>query len=302
MIGERASLLLTSLGLVAIAGCFTGEAALGLPCTDDLGCGDGQECVQGVCSRPGGPAEGSCGDGVVNAGESCDSEDRELCTADCRAVFFHDQVEVGINGWTHEIVSRPPDDDCLSTIFCFEDDWERTSAIPAIRSGGEGGLFAWYSGNLARVRGPGSTRLISPEIDLSEAVAPIVLRFDHYYAFKAYLGEDGSDGAIVEVSRDGGAFEQLQLSSYTGMISDERKCQAGTPPTQNPLLGRAAFIGRSETWSPATGSLDAYAGSKIRLGFHIGSDCASLAFAWFDGGAEWYLDNFVVSGERSSQP
>lgn len=38
-----------SIGLVLVAGCFSGEATRGLPCTDDASCGDGLACVHGVC-------------------------------------------------------------------------------------------------------------------------------------------------------------------------------------------------------------------------------------------------------------
>ncbi|MCB9706533.1 MAG: hypothetical protein H6711_32100 [Myxococcales bacterium] len=390
MFGPR-TLLVTSLGLLPVAACFTGEAALGLPCDDALACGEGQECIQGLCSLPGIPAcgnnlvnpgeecddgdangddaactasckvavcgdglvgpgeacdEGSnngvgsctlactvsscgdgmvvpgeecdpgaadpgtctpsctsnvCGDSFVGVGEACDSEDRDACTVTCKAIFFRDRVEGGINGWTHEVVTPPPNNDCK--IFCFKDLWARTTNIPSVESHGDAELFTWYSGNLSSVRGPGSTRLISPEIDLTDAAAPIILNFDHYFAFKTAMMMPNyfADGAIVEVSRDGGDFEQLQLSGYTGTIVDAGGCQNGIPKTKNPLLGYDAFVGRSQSWIPETGLLDAYAGSKIRLGFQIASDCASLVEPWTDGTVEWYLDNIFVFGDVTGE-
>lgn len=56
------------------------------PCAADASCLKGSDCESGVCSG-GECQEASCGDGVKNGDEDCDSEgeDTEECNADCTA-------------------------------------------------------------------------------------------------------------------------------------------------------------------------------------------------------------------------
>lgn len=76
--------------VITTPACFEGDAAHGLPCTQDLDCGLGDRCIEGFCGGPmggstsgtGGSSDGtsegttdipaSCGNGVVDAGEQCE--------------------------------------------------------------------------------------------------------------------------------------------------------------------------------------------------------------------------------------
>lgn len=323
-----------ALTLTLTSGCFTGDAAQGLPCEGEVECGPALVCVKGLCAPQGsepcgngllntdeecdeGEANGPgssctavckiniCGDGIVGSSERCDSDDRSLCTEDCEAIAFADDMQDGINGWTHE-VSDYPEPACKGD-HCFEDDWQRKPAILALDGHPDeliGSTFAWHSGNLSNVRGGASSRLISPEIDLREAEAPISLSFYHYYHFKTIGGIDKkSDGSVVEISVDGGEWQEYELADYIDTISLGAANCSNEMVTPNPLRGRAAFTGTVNSWLRVQGTLDEFAGHTIRLGFRIASDCASdlnpYGMGDSDAVVEWFVDDVVVLDERS---
>lgn len=319
-----------------VSGCFTGDAAQGLPCEGEVECGPALVCIKGLCAQEGsepcgngllntdeecdeGEANGPgssctanckiniCGDGIVGLSERCDSDDRKLCTEDCEAIAFADDIQDGINNWTHE-VSDYPDPACNGN-YCFEDHWQRTPTTPALDGHPDelsDSTFAWHSGNLSNVRGGASSRLISPEIDLRGVEAPVSLSFYHYYHFKTIDGIDKkSDGSVVEISVDGGEWQEYILADYIGTVSfGVTNCVENSLPP-NPLSGRAAFTGRVNSWLRVQGSLDEFAGHTIRLGFRIASDCASAVDVHKMGDptavVEWFVDNVVVLDERSKE-
>ncbi|MEM9457044.1 MAG: VCBS repeat-containing protein [Myxococcota bacterium] len=65
-----------SLGL--LAGCFSTESTVGLPCSSDASCGSGNTCVFGYCRAEGFDAQARCGDGVQEQGEFCYPDDRKV--------------------------------------------------------------------------------------------------------------------------------------------------------------------------------------------------------------------------------
>ncbi|MEZ4382244.1 MAG: hypothetical protein R3A79_12910 [Nannocystaceae bacterium] len=294
--------------------CDNGESnGVAGPCSADCtinACGDGfvaddEECDDGF----GNAAEATCtpvctvnvcGDGYEALSEACDSDDRDVCTDACEAVLFFDDMDSGIGGWTHALdYEPPPGTPCMIEGHCPADQWIRAS-VQNLDNHPDGGqsTFAWYSGDLSAVQGPITVRLLSPEIDLTGAAAPIDLSFFHLYDFKD-IEEPNSygDGAIVEISADGGPWEQLALPGYTATINDPGNCEGLANTPTNPLLGRDAFVGATDQWLPESGSLDAYAGAKIRLSFTISSDCASYDDP-FEQPVEWYVDNVRILGQR----
>ncbi len=69
---------------MTLAACFAGEFVQGLPCTDDSECGPRLQCEDGLCGGFG--PQASCGNQLVEVGESCDdgnSEDNDGCTSTC---------------------------------------------------------------------------------------------------------------------------------------------------------------------------------------------------------------------------
>lgn len=73
------------LGLSLLVGaCFGGDFAQGLACESDADCGPSLSCIEGLCGGPGDLE--LCGNGLVDAGESCDdgnTENGDGCSANC---------------------------------------------------------------------------------------------------------------------------------------------------------------------------------------------------------------------------
>jgi hypothetical protein len=77
-------LALTAVVSFTVGACFNGNAADGLPCTNDLQCGSGTECIEGYCAGVFLCADGALVDATATCnGESdCEDgsdEDSELC-------------------------------------------------------------------------------------------------------------------------------------------------------------------------------------------------------------------------------
>lgn len=261
--------------------CGDGNVDPGEECDDGPGNSDSGSCTS-TC------AVNVCGDELVGPGESCDDPDPEVCTPECLAVLFVDPIELGEGAWQHALIDDPG---CDGGDYCAADLWSVQPIPPDLGPPLEqGSQRAWSSGDMASVRGPASARLWTPTLDLSGATAPITLHFDHRYGLK---GESpslvGADGAIVEVSIDGGPFENLLLPVYNGSVVDIGQC--ATLGATNPLLGEEAFVGKSGQWLRESVNLDAFAGQVIEIGFRLGSDCASYTVPYDVDSVTWYLDN-----------
>jgi hypothetical protein len=151
------------------------------------------------------------------------------------------------------------------------------SASSANCAGGSGGC--WTVPDFDNVS---DQRLISP---LFTATGPTSLSFDHTFNL-----EDGFDGGVVEISRNGGAFTDVVAlfgafsgQTYTGTIS---------PDFQSPIAGRSAFTGANP------GGFGSYVNSAITLGLISGDTFqlqwrmgADSSVATPDG---WRLDNVNV--------
>ncbi len=293
--------LLLPLAALVVHGCFTGADAQGLPCDLDDECGKGQSCIAGLCGPTGSEPCGNgllnddeecdegeanaddgactracklavCGDGLVGPGEGCDGGSTDECTADCRAYAFADDMQGGTERWKHAIIDDPG---CAGS-FCLEDTWKVVTELPMNHPKGDASQRAWSTGDLTGYRGPGSLRLWTVDIDLTKSAPPIELGFTHYYQFKTdtFFKDFYVDGAIVEVSVDGGPFTQLPSTRYTGAVEDRGGCIALKYPT-NPLTGLQAYVGGTTSWQVDKISLDEYAGHTISIGFRIGTDCGT---------------------------
>src|SRR3954470_19815735 len=137
----------------------------------------------------------------------------------------------------------------------------------------------------------GSRFLLSPPLQVGPG--NFTITFSHRYAFFEGLLTNGTavgvDGGVVEVSSDGTTFTDFSTdpTQYPGPIFAAR--------FGNPLEGRNAFIGQSDTY-PAfiTTTLDAgarFAGQTVRVRFLIGS-------ADFEGVSAfgWDIDDIAFGG------
>jgi MYXO-CTERM domain-containing protein len=129
-------------------------------------------------------------------------------------------------------------------------------------------------------------RLVSPPVTVS-ADGPFGLTFRHRHRFE-YSNSTPWDGAVIEVSADGGAtwddVSEVGTPGYGGRI---------TTQSGNPLAGRQAFVGESAAWpdlEPVIIDLGStYLGQTVQVRFRIGTDQAQ-------GGGGWELDDIAFIG------
>ncbi|PRP94333.1 hypothetical protein [Enhygromyxa salina] len=251
-------------------------------CMPETGCGNavvdpGEACDDGGesascdddCTAP------ACGDGNLNetVGEQCDDDD-PLCLDNCTLPLLWDDMEVDTPSvaWTHELVSGGP---------VVADNWSVTGRNALGRRSWDSGLPATTSGDV---------RLITPTLDLAPFVGEgIELRFDHARKFSDCGLAPSYEGAVVEVSVDGGPYEVITPEDgYTPPVVGDGLCDMNP----NPLDGQQAFTLDTD-YLTETFDLSAYAGSSIAVGFRVGWDCGNCPVD--QTGRGWFIDNVMIS-------
>ncbi len=187
-----------------------------------------------------------------------------LLMSSFNAVGWFDDVEAGVNGWTHYWISGT----------AVPDNW----AISSSRS--HSATNSWHSGiEVANWVNGGDTALESPPIDVT-ATSSSYLNFWHYYDFDYWPGVY-PDGGIVEIN-DGSGWQQIfPVGGYDGIIETN---------VTNPLESRWAFTGFSNGWLYETFDISAYTGSIISVRFHVGWDYGTTSPK--EG---WYIDDVEIT-------
>lgn len=125
--------------------------------------------------------------------------------------------------------------------------------------------------------------LTSPAFDVPVSANQVMLDFSSWMAIEAPNGNTCYDGALIEVSVNGGLFypvEDWQLTGrgYTGTISAHYG---------NPAAHRRAWCGSSQGFESLGVDLSRYRGERIRLRFRLGTDSSI-------GAEGWYIDDVRV--------
>jgi bacillolysin len=112
------------------------------------------------------------------------------------------------------------------------------------------------------------------------------LRFDHAYGFDDSASGVAFDGGVLEVSVNGGAFQdigsRLTDVGYNGVI---------TTTSNNPLGGHAAFIGESNGYRASRATLTTLAGNSVSFRFRIATNSGTNP----DGTpAGWFVDDIHI--------
>ncbi|RMG96077.1 MAG: DUF4215 domain-containing protein [Deltaproteobacteria bacterium] len=276
--------------------CDDGNTDAGDGCSETCqheSCGDGivqpmEACDDGndvdddgctnACTLP------ACGDGIVQAarGEECDNGkpvDDATCTAECKRVWFFDDAEDSqmFDAWSIE--TFPEGADPMTT-------WKRVQN-PADAHAGMG--FYHLPPQPGMVSVGAGVRLVSPPIDLTDVGdGGVELRFFHKYAFDRCDSCATGDGAVLQVSVDGGEWDNLTpYGFYPGAIGEG--CNSSIV---NPLGGASAFVGEQLSWAEVRADLAAYAGSSIRIALAAGFDALNCEK---NIPLVWYLDDIVVA-------
>jgi len=177
-------------------------------------------------------------------------------------VLFSDNVESGVNGWTH--------DAALGT-----DSWAISSSRPF------DGTKSWKATDPSSIS---DQRLTSPTVTLPDDLSGLSFQFEQWRLMEGG-GTTCADGGILEISIDGGAFSQVPtgqflVGGYTGTVSSG---------SGNPLAGNQAWCGLATAYEPVIADLSTYAGHDVQLRFRLGSNNASPREGW-------YIDAIKVQG------
>ena len=164
---------------------------------------------------------------------------------------------------------------------------------PGWASGVTGSGTGWTrsdAGNLSvRAETPpalGTSFLTSPAVNIGSE--DTVVRFKHYLDTEASESnaEAGFDGGVLEVSRDGGAWEDIEDAG--GRFTEGPYNRILSEAYQNPLPGRRAWSG-SLGWVTSVVRLPAgLASSDLRFRWILGHDTSEAEEGW-------YLDDISVS-------
>ncbi|MEW5986607.1 MAG: FG-GAP-like repeat-containing protein [Chloroflexota bacterium] len=178
---------------------------------------------------------------------------------------FSDGFETGAGGWTHSGAG---------------DTWILSNDRPYT------GSFAYHATDVEDIT---DQLLVSPEVILPTDQGPLTLQYWNYQAIEHRAIGGCFDGAILEISTDGGAtynqlIDELQTDPYDGLIYSS---------SGNPLGGLAGWCGDVQDWTQSIIDLDAYAGQPVKFRFRLGTDTSS-------GREGWYLDDLVVQSCTSN--
>jgi len=196
--------------------------------------------------------------------------------------IYEDDIESGEDGWTHDLWVGDPS--------YYSDTW----AIGGDRS--DSGFNAWYSGpeqpadnNL--IFGQGIIRLTSPNIVFEDLGVPVPrvanLEIDHWYDFQRGAQGEFIDGALVEISIDGGNEYYLLRpeGGYDGPIASLNNFEGFGGNTGDQFI-RSTF------------KLDRYLeeATQVRFRFIYGMNHENNGTP----SEGWYIDDFRLSAPTES--
>jgi len=178
-------------------------------------------------------------------------------------VMFSDDIESGQGGWTHYAVSGSIDE------------W----AIRNHRNHTSGGAYAWKlgsasgSGDYADEQDAG---LVSPSTYITQGAE---LSFWMWGEIEESSSTSAWDGALIEISVNGGGFTQLTpiVGGYTHTSNGYNSWPDGTP----------CWSG-SFGWMEVVCDLSSYANNNVRIRFRFSSDM----YVNYEG---WYIDDVKIS-------
>lgn len=213
-------------------------------------------------------ASNACGSAASSAVYSFTTQTGPgMCTPPTQQVtYFGDDVENGDNGWT-------------TTGSTGASTWQRNTARP------NSGSYAWFAADIASVS---DQRLTSPAIALPAGENPLTLHFETWREIEQ-AGTGCYDGGVLEVSIDGGPFQQvpgsaiLEGGGYRGIVDDG---------FSNPLAGQPAWCSEpARPYGDGTVLVDlsGHAGSTLQLRYRLGSDSSASREGW-------YIDDISVTG------
>jgi len=183
-------------------------------------------------------------------------------------IVFADDMENGVGSWTHGAMNGS------------SDGWTLGPAA-------HGGTHAWQAAAPA-AGSANDAYLVSPMITLPANLSPLSLTFWNQQSIKAASATACQDGAVLEVSTDGGGSwtqvptSKLLTDPYNGTISSS---------FGNPLGNRQGWCGDPQAYLDSIVDLANYAGQTVKFRFNLGHD----RFA-HRANPNWAIDDVQVRG------
>jgi len=193
-----------------------------------------------------------------------------------------------------ETANSSTTDDFESSIFAWTPENAATgSQEPWARITQDAGQHTVLGPDVSAVA---DARLVSPSIVLGATAATVTLR--QRYQFEGDATNGYYDGAVVELSQDGGAtWSDLGARVKYGTAEAYAGTALVAAGSTNPLAGRRALSGESPGYPNfSTLTLDlgtAYASKTVKLRLRIGSDA-------FVGASGWEIDDVAVTGATNT--
>ncbi|MEW5988669.1 MAG: choice-of-anchor B family protein, partial [Chloroflexota bacterium] len=173
--------------------------------------------------------------------------------------LWRTDLETGTEGWTHS---------------GDNDTWATSDART------HSGQTAWYAEALDEVS---DQQLVSPPVTLPALQSSSALQFWNYQHIMDRSSASCYDGAILEISSDGGAtWTQLETELLTDPYNGPVYASL-----QNPLADRNAWCGDPQDWLNSVVDVTAYAGQTVQFRFRLGTDDRF-------GREGWYIDDVAV--------
>ncbi|MGB4975818.1 MAG: hypothetical protein WBR35_03685, partial [Anaerolineae bacterium] len=193
-------------------------------------------------------ANNACGAGAYSAVFSFTTQ---AAPGDCGPgttanILYTNDFEAGAGGWTHSGTG---------------DTWALSTARP------HSGTTSWKANDSATVS---DQRLVSPAVVLPSGQNPVTLKFWNYQHIESSGATACYDGAIVEVSTDGGATwtqvpnASLLTDPYNGVVSGS---------FGNPLAGLQAWCSNpAQPYLNSIVDVTSYAGQTASFRMRLGTD------------------------------
>jgi hypothetical protein len=124
--------------------------------------------------------------------------------------------------------------------------------------------------------------LTSPVISLPSNRAPLTFQFQNYQSIESNNSTACWDGGLLEISLDGGEFNQIENSllatdPYDGILSG------------GPLSGSNAWCGDPQEYLNSIVDINSFAGSNVQFRFRMSTDSSV-------GNPGWDIDDVKVTG------
>ncbi len=135
----------------------------------------------------------------------------------------------------------------------------------------------------------GGTDLTSPTIAITSPAATVTFR-------NKYDTEAGWDGGLLEISINGGAFQDILTAGGAFVQNGYNDALGNYTNANNPIGGRAAWTGNSGGYITSIARLPASAaGQNVQLKFRFGADNNTASLGW-------WVDSVQVAGQYTCSP